>query len=130
MNPLKALLLTFPFLLHAASARWSVDFYEKGCEDEGRMMSGTATIAEKDGESRTDCLGGQIYVIDDPSSTEGRSVDPRSVSVNGVSGTKWVVELYGSYDCAKDSFITSVTEDDCIVSSESDPLSGVIVRKE
>ncbi|KAL9596548.1 MAG: hypothetical protein Q9219_005726 [cf. Caloplaca sp. 3 TL-2023] len=129
MFSLKILLITFPFLLHAASAKWYVDFYEKGCEGKGDPTTGVVTIAENDGESVTACVSGQAWVEDEPFSGEGRSVDPRSVSVNGVSGTNWVVDLYGTASCAKDSLITSITEDDCFTSSTGDPLTGAIVRK-
>lgn len=86
-----------------------VDFYENECLGDGKAGSGTLTLSGADGEPMDGCRGGPLH----PSGAD----TSRSVSVNGISGSGLVVELYATRDCPPESFLTGIAGDDCFTSS-------------
>lgn len=67
------------------------------------------TVSEADGVER-DCAGGPLH-------EDGADVS-RSVGINGISDSGLVVDLYAAQGCPDDSFLTTITEDDCFTSSK------------
>ncbi|KAL8897615.1 MAG: hypothetical protein Q9192_002486, partial [Flavoplaca navasiana] len=114
MHYLKTLIVALPILARTATAYWYVDFYEDACKPGAKAATGTMTIAGGEGladDRQDECLGGPLHPSGDDTS--------RSVGVNGISGSGLIVELYAARGCPQDSFLTTITEDDCFTSTES-----------
>ncbi|KAL8852454.1 MAG: hypothetical protein Q9221_002684 [Calogaya cf. arnoldii] len=125
MHSFNTLLVALPFLAQTATAYWYVDFYENACKRDAKPGTGTLTLIGDDGEPQEGgidgCKGGPVH----PSS----SSNSRSVGVNGITDSGLIVEIYAAKGCPRESFLTTLGEDDCYTSSSADPINFIKVKK-
>ncbi|KAL8649404.1 MAG: hypothetical protein Q9210_004421 [Variospora velana] len=91
-----------------------VDFYDDRCKAAGEP--GTLTVSGQGDEYLDECRGG-------PRQKSGADAS-YAVGINGITDNDLVV----AKDCPDDSFLSTVTEDDCIVIDETNPIRFVKVR--